>query len=92
MSENQQQNFEDFIKNRNTELHIVDQKYSNKMSKANYTTDLIINSIPSRSMCTDANTNIQDDMNLVRNCLDNRLQMDEQAIDALLQGKHKNMV
>lgn len=114
MSENQVQNFGDFVQSLNDELHTVDQKYSDDGENANcakcweklniyarYTTNLINNgryysrdiseneSIPSRSLCSDGNTNIQANMNAVRSCLHNRIQMEDQAIDSLLQGKHK---
>lgn len=41
----------------------------------------------SRSLCTDGHAKIQQDFNVVRNCLDNRIQLEEQAIDSLVQGK-----
>lgn len=114
MSEYQQQNFEDFIKNLNDELYSIDQKYSNETDNENCTkclekltvytrctTHLLnncygrhssqsageIESVPRRS-----NANIHDDMNLVRTRLEHRIQMDEQAIDSLSQGRHEQFV
>lgn len=45
-------------------------------------------SMPSGSICTGANTKIRDDLNVVRNCLENRIQMEEQAIETLLEGRN----
>lgn len=47
-------------------------------------------SIPS-PLCTDGNPKIQDDLNVVRNVLDNRIQLEEQAIDSLLEGKNRKI-
>lgn len=46
-------------------------------------------SIPSRSLCTDGSSKIQEDLIAVRNCLDDRIQLEEQAIDSLFQGMNR---
>lgn len=50
--------------------------------------DVEIESTPSQSMCTDGNTKIQSDLNKVRICLENHIQLADHAIDSLLEGKN----
>lgn len=82
MSENLQINFVDSIKNVN-ELNAVDQKNSNVMDSDNCETSL---EKLKGSPCFNACEKVQKDLNIVRNCLQNLMQMGKKTNDALMEG------
>lgn len=86
------QSFEKFIQNLNDELGAISQKYpkneeANDDSRWHSPDDVRTESTLNRLLCTDGNAKIQNNLNAVRNCLGNRIQVEQQAIESLSEGK-----